>query len=137
MSDRKRALEAVRPDSALSAKAIEQLITEVPVSEVMQVVKDLLTATCPGEKAYPDWRARENGVKLWMSYVVGLPTQRIEETQTRVNVTLDPEKMLSNPATLEAIARKLRGTEAGTRLLDALASQPRQVEGSVVDSPSQ
>lgn len=126
-----RALEATGRPGGISADTINTLVNFVPVEKVMERLKEMLDATTPGG-TFPDWRARENAIKLWLSYAVGLPVQRVEETQTRVNVQIDPEKLLSNPASLEAIARKLQGTDAGARLLAEL-SKPRQAQGTVIE----
>lgn len=121
--------------ATLTPKIMAAIAERVMPERIGDAILELLDANMANDK--PDWRAREAGIKLYLSYMVGMPTQRIEETVTRVNVSLDPEKMLSNPATLEAIARKLRGTEAGTRLLDALSSQPKQAQGTVVETDEQ
>ena len=116
--------------AALTPRVMEAILSRITPEDIADGIRSLLDAKLSNGQT--DARAVESGIKLFLNYTVGLPVQRVEETQTRVNVSLDPEKLLSNPATLEAIARKLRGTEAGERLLGALASQPRQVEAGEV-----
>lgn len=103
----------------LSARAITYLCNEIPAQEVVQVIRDLLTAETP--QGNPDWRARESGVKLWMSYVIGLPIQRQEIIQHRIVSKPDAGKLLSTPSALEALARSLANNPEGRdKLLAAL-----------------
>lgn len=119
--------------AALTPAIIAAITALVSPQDIAEGIRKLLDAKLSNGQG--DVRAIESGIKLYLNYTVGLPVQRVEETQTRVNVNVDPEKLLSNPASLEAIARKLRGTEAGTRLLEALAGQPRDVTGRTRQSP--
>ena len=115
---------------APSDRTIDLLCQYASADDIGRTIAEMLQAKL--SNGAPDWRGRESGCKLWLAYCVGLPVQRIEETQTRVNVQIDPEKLLSNPASLEAIARKLQGTDAGARLLAEL-SKPRQAQGTVIE----
>ncbi len=79
----------------------------------------------------PDWRGRESGVKLWLSYVVGLPVQRQEIVTHKVSSIGDSKALLRSPATLEAISRQLAGTAEGERLIEALS---KPAKGKVKDA---
>lgn len=117
--------------ATLTPKIMSAIADRVTPETIGEAILELLNAVMANDK--PDWRAREAGIKLYLNYMVGMPTQRQEITETRVNVSMDPEKLLGNPATLEAIARKLRGTEAGDQLLSALAAAPKQAQARIVD----
>ncbi len=104
--------------SALSQRALERLVNEVPADDVCAMVKEMLTAETP--QGNPDWRARTDAIKVWFSYVIGLPIQRQEIVTHKVSGHVDAAALLSNPATLDAIVRRLSGTPAGDKLKAAL-----------------
>ena len=119
------------PDNpVLSQRTIAQLINAVPLETITATISAMLEACTPQE--YPDWRARESGVKLWLSYVIGLPVQRQEIVTHKVSSVADPAALLANPATVEAIARQLKGTEAGDKLLAALMT--KRAQGKTVET---
>lgn len=78
---------------------------------IAEKINSLLTATRPTKHGDAiDTRAVEVGLKLYLSYMVGLPVQRIE--QINVNVDADNEKgleerILSSPALQNALRRIL------------------------------
>lgn len=111
MSDRsKAAIAAIRPDSDLSRAALESLTSQVPSDDVIGTLAAMLVAETP--QGNPDWRARENAVKLWLSYVVGLPVQRQEIVQHKVTSARPTLAMLSDPATRSALRQLLADAEA-------------------------
>lgn len=104
----------------LSQRTIAELINRVPLSEVVGQLQGMLSAKTP--QGNPDWRARESGVKLWLSYVIGLPVQRQEIVTHKVSSIGDSKQLLRSPATLDAIRRQLAGTEEGAALAKALSN---------------
>ena len=117
-----RAIQDIPPSDSpqLSIRAVVEMCNRVPVDRVMIVLEGLLDASM--RDGFPDWRARTDGVKLWLSYVVGLPVQRSEIVQHKIVSRPDSAALLSNPATVESLAKRLRGTEAGATLLRVLQS---------------
>lgn len=102
------------------------LIDAVPMKEIAMCIADMLHAEL--SNGQPDWRGRESACKLWLSYVVGLPVQRQEIVTHKVSGQVDAASLLSNPATLDAIVRRLAGTEAGDKLKSALDKAAPVVE---------
>ena len=79
--------EFPREPGLLGLAAMTRLAEEIPIELIVSGIKDLLTATQTNGKiaakleeggfaAPPDYRAREAGLKLWLSYVIGMPVQR-------------------------------------------------------------
>jgi hypothetical protein len=68
------------PGKNVSAQVIERLAERFTPDEICRRIEDLLDAThlSGGGKQIPDNRAREGGLKLLLSYLVGLPVQRQE-----------------------------------------------------------
>jgi hypothetical protein len=67
----------------VSPSAVTRMKALIPADTVMAVVSGMLHATRwvgIGEAAQevPDWRTREAGVKIFLSYTEGLPVQRQE-----------------------------------------------------------
>lgn len=106
----------------LSTRTIVALVNKVPVDRIITVIESMLDAETP--QGNPDWRARESGVKLWLSYVVGLPVQRQEIIQHKIVSKPDAGKLLATPSALEALARSLAQQPEGKRkLLEALKDE--------------
>jgi hypothetical protein len=82
-----------------------------PADDVAKTIASLMTAKLVRKDGveYPDIRAQEAGVKLWLAYMVGMPVQR-QEVVT-VNLDADSEagmvdRLRSSPA-LRAQLRKI------------------------------
>lgn len=96
-----------------------QLAKEVPLDEVAKAIKEMMGATTNqrvGAHNYeevPDWRAREAAVKLYLSYMLGMPVQRVQ-TETRVieNDEQTLARILESPAVRDALRRELAVPEA-------------------------
>lgn len=117
------------PDSIrlLSPRAIERLATEVPIETIIEGIQYLINAKIgdPPEDGEPDLRRRdtralEAGLKLWLSYVIGLPVQRQEIVTHKLTGTIDPVQLIANPATLDALARQAVAAGAEGKLLEAI-----------------
>ena len=94
----------------LSQRAIAQIINRVPVERIVEVIEGLLTAEFPNDK--PDWKARESGAKLWLSYVIGLPVQRQEIVTHKVTSPRLPD-LLKSPETRERLRLMLAEMDKG------------------------
>lgn len=106
----KEELSAITKGSDVGPGLILKLVKEVPVAEVITAIKNMLTANMRTKdgRTVPDYRAREAGAKLYMSYVVGMPVQRVVSTAPpRESDTDTLARMLSSPAAREALRRVL------------------------------
>jgi hypothetical protein len=96
--------------SVPSAAAIQAIMDVTPASEVADKIGELIRARRNGE---PDTRAVEVGLKLWLSYVIGLPVQRQHVINEKL-VTAKPTKaMLANPETRAMLRRLLDDADKG------------------------
>jgi hypothetical protein len=93
---------------------ILQLAKEVPPEQIAVAIKEMLGATTnqrTGAHDYeevPDWRAREAAVKLYLSYMLGMPVQRTEvKTQVIESEEQTLARLLGSPAVREALRREL------------------------------
>ena len=110
MSARDKIAKLAANGTDFGAGLLLQLVHEVTTEKVVETIKAMLEATTVGRDGseMPDWRAREAGAKLFMSYVIGLPLQRIvtQERKTEDDgATM--ERLLSSPAAREALKRAL------------------------------
>ena len=107
----------------LGPDAIRLIAAEVAPSEIAKTIKEMMGACLvsgslvkkaleEGLDAPPDWRAREAGVKLWLSYVVGMPVQRQHIVQER-RQSAPIEDLLGSPAAREALAKAFAGSPEG------------------------
>lgn len=117
-------LDTVRA-KGVSLANIERLATELPFEQVISCIREMFGALLSNDK--PDWRARETGVKLWLSYVIGLPVQRQEIITHKVTSAPTTAQLLKNPATREALVRQIAGDpESRKALLDMLKDDGRE-----------
>lgn len=113
---RLRRLELSDP-STISANLASLMAEAIPATTIIDKIKDLLKAThvTKGGHYIDDNRAQESAVKLWLAYVIGLPTQRIETINVNVEATVAElkERVDQNPALKERL-RKITGGETTT-----------------------
>lgn len=113
--DPKRNL-SVANAAAITAKVVECIASRIPPERIAKAIDKLLDAkrmTKFGPEEDP--RAMEAGVKLYLSYIVGMPTQRIE--QVNVNVDADTEagmeeRLKASPALRAKLQQMLDRTGA-------------------------
>lgn len=104
--------------SAISQAFIVAVSECVKPERVAEAVGQLLTAkrvTKSGTE-FPDYRAMEAGIKLYLAYTIGLPVQR-QEVVT-VNVDADSEtgmmdRLAKSPALRAALRKALDAADAG------------------------
>lgn len=104
--------------SSISQAFIVAVSECVAPERVAEAVGQLLTAkrlTKAGAE-YPDYRAMEAGIKLYLAYTIGLPVQR-QEVVT-VNVDADTEagmmdRLAKSPALRAALRKALDAADAG------------------------
>jgi hypothetical protein len=96
---------------ALSARSITEMINRVPLDTVVGTLQKLLDAT--QRDGFPDWRARTDGIKLWLSYVIGLPVQRQEIVTHKLTSAKPTAAMLANPETRAMLRRLLDDADKG------------------------
>lgn len=112
----------------LGPKAIERLAREVPIEKVIATIKDMMEANmtagnaaaklvAAGMEPPPDWRAREAALKLWLSYVVGMPIQRQHIVHDKPRRSNPEEDFENSPAAQAAALRYLRSTPEGREML--------------------
>lgn len=121
-SRRAPSIEEIRSVSNISQHLLERLVAEIPAKRILEGIKEMLSATfiTKSGKSHPDYRAREAGLKLYMSYAIGLPVQR----QIIANVTHPSSKpdedpwssVRDSPAARRALRAKLEEFEKATSL---------------------
>lgn len=119
----RRPLASLAHAGDLTPKVLAILAEKVPVEEIGDKIRALLDAkTKDGTRS--DFRAVEAGLKIWLSYVVGLPVQRTEN----VNVNLDAdagaglrERLAKSPALRSALRKALEDSEGETVEVESVA----------------
>lgn len=93
----------------ISAKLVEHLAQRFPPELIAQKIDDLLKAQhmTKGGNLIDDNRAREAAIKMLLSYIVGLPVQRVENVNYDVPEHEALEKLISTPAGIEMMERML------------------------------
>lgn len=119
----------IKQAAHITSRLLEQLAEKFPPETVVSYIQKLLTAThvTAGGKVIDDNRAIEAGVKLLLSYQVGLPIQR----QEIVTMTVDgdkaiEEKLSRSPAMRKAL--KARIEQMDQQPSEELAVKPVEVE---------
>jgi hypothetical protein len=100
--------------------ALEFLVEKIPADRIVRKIDAMLKAETP--QGNPDWRAQSDAVKLWLSYVIGLPIQRQHIIQEKIS-TPAPDKLLENPVAVETLFRLALATEAGKAALAKVAAE--------------
>ena len=101
----------------ISKRVAQELAESMEPSEITDTIRGLITAEMMTKFGpQPDWGAREAGVKLYLNYTVGMPTQRSEI----VSINLDGvealrERAADSPALQSAVKRILaqKAAESG------------------------
>lgn len=117
--------EGTRPVTTLASpgeinRSVVRIMAEkIPADKVAGMVLEMLEATRitkAGE--VPDWRAREAAMKIYYSYIEGLPIQRQEIHQTVTNKS-DEESMrvLQSPAMMRAMLAMMSKTPEGREVI--------------------
>lgn len=111
-------LKAINKGSDIGPALLSKLAELIPVEFVAEKILQLLNAECVNARgeSYPDNRAIEAGVKLYMSYQVGMPVQRqVIVNQTSESAAQTLERLLESPASRRALQQVLdsRGGESG------------------------
>ena len=115
-------LAKIDGSSPVAPSAIREMMQLIPPSRIAERIDFLLNATRETGRGkhlreIPDTRAIEVGVKLYLSYVEGLPVQRIEQINTTVESENQlVERMRYSPATLrhmEALIEQIKAEQAG------------------------
>ena len=97
--------------SQLSRRILDRLTTEIPESDIVRGIREMLNASyvTKSGKEHPDFRAREAGIRLYLSYTVGLPLQRqivaniaAEGSEDRVE-----DRLMASPAARIALKEML------------------------------
>ena len=112
----KQQLDRVAKASDLGPALLLQLVLEVPPEEIVEALKGMVNATMTTKdgRKVPDYRAREAGVKLYLTYVVGMPVQRVISTPTILESDdRTMSRLMASPAAREAMKRAL-ATEVET-----------------------
>ncbi len=105
----------------LSTKIMQEIAERVPASKVAEVIQQLLEATfeTKGGELKPDFRAREAGIKYWLSYMVGEPIKRVHTVLEKRKTAADPMADLQgSKAAMQALARLLASTPEGREALN-------------------
>lgn len=99
-------LRTIAKGSDIGPALLARLAEMVPVELVAQKILQLLHAEIVNARgeSYPDNRAIEAGVKLYMSYQVGMPVQRqVIVTEARETTGQTLERLLASPASRRAL----------------------------------
>ncbi len=99
------------PRLLLSERSIRHIASVVTVEEIGQRIRLLLDAKLSNNQ--PDVRAIEAGLKLWLSYVIGLPVQRQEIVQHRITSGGSLADLLADPAAKQALRKALDDADKG------------------------
>lgn len=73
-----------RPDTQVLAMVAAQVPAQMIVDAMMELLEN------------KSWRAREAGVKLYLSYMIGMPVQRSISASTKLDTFLDAVRDLSD-----------------------------------------
>ena len=130
MSEELTEREIPRNPSALGPQAIEQLARSIPVERIIGTIEEMIGAVlvtgsiakkleAGGYEAPPDWRAREAGVKLWLSYVIGNPLVRQQIQRQDVPATNPQEELAGSPAAFDFFMRMINGDPERRKQLKA------------------
>lgn len=119
----------IRSKTDITITVVEAMRTAIPPERVIEKIAALMDATRPTKHGPAiDTRAVEVGVRLWLAYTIGLPTQRTEN----VNVNVDAmsgadmvERLVKSPALREQLR---------SYLLEADERVAKMAKGRVVEA---
>ena len=111
-------LPSIKKASDIGPEMLTRLAAKVSPEDIAELIRTMITAEheTKGGDMYPDWRAREAGAKLWMSYMIGMPIQRqVIVNQASESGVQTLERLLESPASRRALQQVLdsRGGESG------------------------
>lgn len=112
-------IEEIHPTPKMAGNIVERLVAEIPETEIVSKIREMLNASyvTKSGKEHPDYRAREAGIKLYLSYTVGLPLQRqimANVNQERPSEEAEWSRILTSPAARRVL--KARLIEAGEEM---------------------
>lgn len=111
---------------AMSPRLMQEIARKYPAEIICRHIDSLLEATV-GDPPRPDCRSVESALKLVLAYSIGLPVQRQEIVTHKITSAPSMDKLLENPATVEALWRQVMSTEAGKAMIKRLS------EGTISD----
>lgn len=115
-------LDQIKSTRDISPLLLGKLAELVPPELIAEKISEMLDAEMKNARGefYPDWRAREAGIKLYLSYQLGMPVQRqivVNETRESTGQTL--ERLLASPASRRALQSVLDEEGAAGAVVDA------------------
>ena len=112
----------------ISDTSVAYLVAEIPAERITGKITAMLEAKTP--QGNPDWRAQSDAVKLWMSYVIGLPVQRQHIIQEKITSAPTAQQLLANPVAVEAILRQILADPAGEAAMRQIMGEKALGNGS-------
>ncbi len=99
-------LDQIKESRDIGPALLGKLAELVPPAVIAAKIHEMLDAEIKNARGefYPDWRAREAGIKLYLSYQLGMPVQRqivVNEQRETTSQTL--ERLLASPASRRAL----------------------------------
>lgn len=120
-------LRTIAKGTDIGPALLARLAEMVPVELVAQKILQLLHAEIVNARgeSYPDNRAIEAGVKLYMSYQVGMPVQRqVIVTEARETTGQTLERLLASPASRRALQSVLDEEQGAAGAVEETAAVP-------------
>lgn len=105
-------IDDARAKGGLSVTAVRLIAERIPPEKIAAKIEQMLEAKLVNNQ--PDWRAVEIGLKLYLSYTVGLPVQRQEIVQHKITSPATLTAMLTDPEAIEALQRQIDAARAAT-----------------------
>lgn len=99
-------LDQIKESRDIGPALLGKLAELVPPAVIAEKIMEMLDAEMKNARGeyYPDWRAREAGIKLYLSYQLGMPVQRqIVVNEQRENTSQTLERLLASPASRRAL----------------------------------
>ena len=95
---------------------LNKLLTAIPPQRILEVLEGLLSATITTKSgAQPDFRAREAGLKLFISCMAAFPVERqVTDSPQPVEDKDVWKEIRSSPAALDFIRARLREIDDDT-----------------------
>lgn len=115
------ALQLIDDQAALSERSLALMVKRVPAQRIALRIEQMVDAKTP--QGNPDWRARENGVKLWLSYIIGEPLKRTQVVKVTRTDAPPLDQLASTPAGMEALARMLAAVRGGREAFAAACEE--------------
>ena len=121
------ALDHIKDSRDIGPALLGKLADLVPPEVIAAKIMEMLDAEIENARGqtYPDWRAREAGIKLYLSYQLGMPVQRqivVNETRESTGQTL--ERLLASPASRRALQSVLDEEQGAAGAVEETAAVP-------------